>query len=180
MNRQIKGVLGLSLAVFLAAPVLAQQKQGGGPDGGKSGASAAGADDKELDMRVQFDKETAKGEVKCSQGKLKDRAVEYGKCAQDKLDKYDGVAIEKKIIASKEKYDALEAKKKKLANKLAFYDSAHKQLKKDIEELGEAKKEEIAYKKKVGALKKIDKEFDKSISECGKEDKAVFACPTKE
>ena len=186
MTRQMKAVLGLGLALALSRPGQAQtpkasdsaEKCAGGAPGSKCGGSAT-AEDSALDMRVQFDKEKAKGEIKCVKGKLKDGKVEYEKCLQDKLDKYDTVAIEKKII-SKEKLDSVDAKKKRLAKKLAFYDSARRELKKKLADLGEAKKEEIEYKKSAGALKKIDKEFDKSLDECGKEDTAVFTCPAKD
>ena len=176
MTRQTKAVLGLGLALVLCRPAFAQTKEGGdkcvgGGEGSKCGES--------IDLRVQFDKESAKGEIKCSKGKLKDGKVEYEKCLQDKLDDYGDLAVLKKII-TKEKLGQVEAKKKKLAKKLAFYDSARKELKKQISEIGEDKKGEIEYKKKEGALKKIDKEFDKSLAECGKEDKAVFTCPAKD
>jgi len=172
----MKTVLVLGFALFLGRPALAQdEKCVGGPPGSKCGP----ASDTALDLRVKFDKETVKGEVKCTKGKLKDGSVEYLKCMHHKLDMYDSVAIKKKIIASKEKYDSLDNKKKKLAKKLALYDSAHKELKKELSDLGEDKSGEIEYKKKVGALKKIDQEFDKALSDCGKEDTAVFTCPVK-
>lgn len=177
MNRQMTAVLAAGLALVLSRPGLAQQPKGADDKcaGGGEGAKCGG----DYDLRVQFDKKDAKGEIKCTKGKLKDGAVEYEKCLQDKLDKYEDIAILKKII-SKEKAAKLDAKKKRLAKKLAFYDSARKELKKQLADLGEAKKEEIEYKKKMGALKQIDKEFDKSLSDCAKEDKAEFTCPTKD
>lgn len=177
MTRQMKVVLGLGLALVLISPVSAQQPKDGGDKcaGGGEGAKCG----ESFDLRVVFDKKDAKGEIKCMKGKLKDGIVEYEKCLQDKLDKYEDIAVLKKIV-TKEKLSKLDAKKKRLAKKLAFYDSACKELKKEIAELGETKKNEIEYKKAAGALKKIDKEFDKSLAECAKEDKAVFSCPTKD
>lgn len=188
MTRQMKAVLGIGLALVLSRPGLAQEppdaggasKCVGGAPGSKCGGGAGGANaGSEYDLRVQFDKESVKGEIKCLKGKLKDGAVEYEKCLQDKLDKYEDIAVLKKIV-SKEELSKLDAKKKRLAKKLAFYDSARIELKKKLADLGEAKKDDIEYKKSTGALKKIDKEFDKCLDECGKEDKAVFTCPTKD
>ncbi|MBI2386323.1 MAG: hypothetical protein HYV14_09960 [Elusimicrobia bacterium] len=186
MTRQFTVVLGLgfALAAALGGPALAQQPKEagasekclGGASGDKCGGAAAA---QEHDLRVVFDKEGAKGEIKCKKGKLKDGKVEFEKCLQDKLDKYEDVAVLKKIVA-KEQLAKLPAKKKRLAKKLAFYDSARKELKGKLAEMGEAKKEDIEYKKAEGALEKIDKEFDKSLAECAKEDKADFACPTKD
>lgn len=185
MTPQTKAVLGLALALALGRPAFAAEAKNaggdkcmGGGEGSKCGASATDA--QELDLRVQFDKESAKGEIKCKQGKLKDGKVEFEKCLQDKLDSYEDIAVEKKIVASKEKLSKLDKKKKTLAKKLAFYESAIKELKSQLKEMGEAKKGDIEYKKKEGALKKVDKEFDKSLSECAKEDKEVFKCPTKD
>lgn len=169
MTRRITAALGLGLALALNLTALAQNPKEAG------GANAV----EELDLRVQFDKESAKGEIKCKNGKLKDGKVEFEKCLQDKLDKYDDIAVLKKII-SKEKLAKLDAKKKRLAKKLAFFHSARKELKGKLAEMGEAKKDDIEYKKAEGALKKIDKEFDKSLAECAKEDKADFACPSKD
>lgn len=190
MTRQLTAVFGfaLGLALALNAPALAQEtKDAGGADkcmggasGDKCGGAPAGANaGAELDLRVVFDKESAKGEVKCKKGKLKDGKVEFEKCLQDKLDKYEDVAVLKKIV-SKEKLSKLDAKKKRLAKKLAFYHSACNELKSKLAEMGEAKKDDIEYKKAEGALKKIDKEFDKSLAECAKEDKADFTCPSKD
>ena len=186
MTKQTKGALALALALAFSGPALAQDDKNagggdkcmGGASGEKCGGGAAGKD--ELDVRVQFDKEGAKGEIKCKKGKLKGGKVEFEKCLQDKLDKYEDVAVEKKIVASKEKLSKLDMKKKTLAKKLAFYESAVKELKSQLKEMGEAKKDDIEYKKKEGALKKIDKEFEKSLSECAKEDKDVFKCPVKD
>lgn len=175
MTRYLTAVLGLVLA--LSRPGLAQEPKGGDEKcvGGGEGSKCGG----NYDLRVVFDKENAKGEIKCTKGKLKDGAVEFEKCLQDKLDKYEDIAVLKKII-KKESLPKLDAKKKRLAKKLAFFDSARKELKKELTDLGEAKKEDIEYKKALGALKKIDKEFDKSLDECGKEDKAEFTCPAKD
>jgi len=152
MDCRLKAVLGIALALVLSRPGLAQEANSdkcmGGPPGSKCGGAAAGANDKEHDLRV-------------------------------KLDKYDAIAIKKKIV-SEEKFDTLDAKKKEMIKKLAFYDSARKELKKRLAELGEEKKEHIEYKKAEGALKMVDKEFDKSLAECAKEDKAEFACPAKD
>lgn len=186
MTRQMKAAL--ALALVLIRPGLAQkpkeagsaEKCIGGPPGSKCGGTAAGASDgKEHDLRVKLDKEDAKGEFMCKKGKLKNDKMEYEKCAHGKLDKYDAIAIKKKII-SKEKYDKLDDKKRQMIKKLAFYDSAHKELKKELAEMGEDKKENIEYKKSEGALKMVDKQFDKSLAECSKEDKADVACPTKD
>lgn len=190
MTRQMTVVLTLALSLAAARPALAQvaaegggaEKCMGGPDGSKcggaaaaGGASAAG----EHDLRVKFDKDDAKGEIMCRKGKLVDGKVIFPKCAHDKLDKYDEIAIRKKII-SKEKFSKLDAKKKMLAKKLAFYDSARKKILAELQELGEEKKDDIEYKKLKGAKEHIDKEFDKSLSACAKEDKAGFACPSKD
>lgn len=180
MDRRLTALFALALALVLSRPALAQDdKCMGGPPGSKCGAAAAEADPKEHDLRVKFDKEDAKGEFMCKRGKVVDDKVVYANCVHGKLDKYDGVAVKKKIIA-KEKYDKLDAKKRELVKKLAFYDSARKELKKELAELGEEKKEHIEYKKKKGALKMVDKQFDKSLAECAKEDKADFACPAKD
>lgn len=183
MTRQTKAVLGLALALSLGRPAFAQNAKeannAGGDEkcmGGAPGSKCGGA---ELETRVQFDKEDAKGEIKCKKGKLKDGKVEFEKCLQDKLDKYEEVALKKKIVSSKDKLDKLDVKKKMLAKKLAFYESAIKELKKQLADMGDSKKDDIEYKKKEGALNKIDKEFDKSLSDCAKEDKEVFKCPAK-
>lgn len=185
MTRQSTAVLTLTLTLALALvrPAFAQvaaedggsEKCMGGPAGSKCGG-AVNAD--EHDLRVKFDKDDAKGEIMCKKGKLKDGKVVFPKCAHDKLDKYDEVAIRKKII-SKEKFDKLDAKKKTLAKKLAFYDSARKKIIEELKELGE-NKDGIEYKKLKGAQDKIDKEFDKSLSDCAKADKAGFTCPAKD
>lgn len=188
MTRQITVVfgfgLGLALALAMNGPAFAQvAKDPDGADkcvGGAPGSKCGGANAaEELDLRVQFDKESAKGEIKCKKGKLVGGKVKFEKCVQDKLDKYEDIAVLKKIV-SKEKLAKLDAKKKTLAKKLAFYHSACKELKSKLAEMGEAKKEDIEYKKAEGALKKIDKEFDKSLAECAKEDKADFTCPSKD
>lgn len=176
MTRPLIAVLGLGLALVLSRPGLAQDKCIGGAEGSKCGGAGAGAD---IDLRVQFDKDSVKGEIKCVKGKLKDGAVDFEKCLQDKLDRYEDIAVGRKIV-TKEKFSKLDAKKKRLAKKLAFYDSARKELKKKLADLGEDKKEDIEYKKSMGALKKIDKEFDKSLAECAEEGKWVFACPIKD
>jgi hypothetical protein len=180
MNPRFNAFFALALVLVLARPALAgDEKCIGGAPGSKCGGPAAEAGPDEHDIRVKVDKEDAKGEFMCKQGKLVGDKVEYAKCAHGKLDKYDAVAIKKKIIA-KEKYDKLDEKKRALVKKLAFYDSARKELKKELAELGEEKKEHIEYKKKKGALKMVDKQFDKSLGECAKEDKADFACPAKD
>lgn len=184
MNRHTTAVLTLAFALALVRPALAQvaaegaaaEKCMGGPDGSKCGAGGAAG---EHDLRVKFDKDDAKGEIMCRKGKLVDGKVIFPKCAHDKLDKYDEIAIRKKII-SKEKFSKLDAKKKMLAKKLAFYDSARKKILAELKELGEEKKDDIEYKKLKGAKEQIDKEFDKSLSACAKEDKAGFACPSKD
>ncbi len=188
MTRQLTVVcgfgLGLALALAMNGPALAQEgKDAGGADkcmggaaGVKCGAAHAAQD---LDLRVQFDKEGAKGEIKCKKGKLVEGKVKFESCVQDKLDKYEDVAVLKKIV-SKEKLAKFAPKKKALAKKLAFYHSATKELKSKLAEMGEAKKDDIEYKKAEGALKKIDKEFDKSLAECAKQDKADFTCPSKD
>ena len=170
MTRQMKVVLGLGLALALTRPGFAQDK---------AAEAVKDKDAQSLDIRVQFDKESAKGEITCKEGAIKGGSVEYKKCPHDKLDNYKEMAIQKKII-SKEKYGQVEAKKQRLAKKLALYDSARKELKKELTDLGEAKKGEIEYKKKEGALKKIDKDFDKQLADCAKEDKEVFTCPAKD
>jgi len=176
--------LGLGLALAVNGPAFAQvakdsdgaEKCMGGAAGAKCGAASAAPD---LDLRVQFDKESAKGEIKCKKGKLVEGKVKFETCVQDKLDKYEDVAVLKKIV-SKEKLAKFAPKKKALAKKLAFYHSACKELKSKLAEMGEANKEDIEYKKTEGALKKIDREFDKSLAECAKEDKSDFACPSKD
>ena len=184
MDRRMTAVFALALALVLSRPALAQEPNSdkciGGPPGSKCGGAPQSAEaGKEHDLRVKFDKEDAKGEIMCKKGKLVGDKVEYAKCAHGKLDKYDAVAIKKKIIA-KEKYDKLDDKKRQLIKKLAFYDSARKELKKQLAELGEEKKDLLDYKKAKGALKMVDKQFDKSLAECSKEDKADVACPTKD
>jgi len=180
MNRRFNVLFAFALALALSRAAFADDdKCMGGDPGSKCGAAVGAADPKEHDLRVKFDKEDAKGEFMCKNGKLAGDKVEYAKCAHGKLDKYDEVAIKKKIIA-KEKYDKLDDKKRALVKKLAFYDSARKELKKELAELGEAKKEHIEYKKKKGALKMVDKQFDKSLADCAKEDKADIACPAKD
>lgn len=185
MTRQTTAVLALALSLAVIRPALAQvasegggaEKCMGGPAGSKCGGAGAAAG--EHDLRVKFDKEDAKGEIMCKKGKLKDGKVVFAKCAHDKLDKYDKIAIRKKII-SKEKFDALPAKKKAMVKKLAFYDSASKKLRDDLKEMGEDKRDDIEYKKLKGAQEKVDKEFDKSLAACAKEDAADFTCPSKD
>jgi len=180
MFRHLNIALAVVFALVLSRPGFANEeaKGGGGEEkcmGGPAGSKCGGSHD----LRVQFDKESAKGEIKCKQGKLKNGKLVYPKCSFDRLDKYDEIAIKKKII-SKEKFDISDEKKKKLAKKLAFFHSARAQLKKDIADMGEAKKDDIEYKKAEGALEKIDKEFDKSLVDCGKENKEDFTCPAKD
>lgn len=184
MTRQMKIVIGLGLVTLLCRPASAQhagheaaaaeaeEKCVGGAAGSKCGDAAH-------DLRVAFDKESAKGEIKCVKGTLKNGKIKYAKCRHHKLDKYDQVAIEKKIIQAA-KYPALPEKKKTLAKKLAFLDSAEKALKAKLVEIGESAKEGVEYKKAEGALKKIGSEFDESLAECAKEDAAVFACPKRD
>lgn len=189
MTRHMTAVLALGLALVLSRPALAlaasegggEEKCMGGPEGSKCGGGAPGgaAAAGEHDLRVKFDKEDAKGEIMCKKGKLVNGKMVFAKCAHDKLDKYDEIAFRKKII-SKEKFSKLDARKKMLAKKLAFYDSARKKILAELKELGEDKKEEIEYKKLKGAKEKVDKEFDKSLAACEKEDKADFTCPSKD
>ena len=188
MTRRLIAVFGLGLAfalsghAFAAEPAAADsaEKCMGGAPGAKCGAGPAEANssaEAALDVRVQFDKEDARGEIKCKKGKLKNGKVVYAKCAHDKLDKYGDVAVRKKIL--KKKLAEITEKKRKLAKKLAFYDSAHKALKQKLAEMAD-KKEDMEHKKAEGALKSVDKEFDKSIAACAKEDTADFACPKKD
>lgn len=184
MTRQMTAVLALALTLAVIRPALAQEaaegagaeKCMGGPAGSKCGAAAAAG---EHDLRVKFDKDDAKGEITCKKGKLRNGKVVFAKCAHDKLDKYDKIAIRKKIV-TEEKYAALTAKKKAMVKKLAFYDSASKKIRDDLKEMGEDKKEDIEYKKLKGAKEKVDKEFDKSLAACAKEDAADFTCPSKD
>ena len=169
----------------------ASKCMGGGPDskcgpadsssdsssGSSSSAPAASSSSAaEHDIRVVFDKDDEKGEIKCKKGKLRAGKIKYQQCTKDKFDKYGDVAVKKNIIA-KMKFDEANRRKKTLAKKLAFYDSAHKALKEKLVDMGDAKKEEIEYKKAAGALEMVDKEFDKSLVDCAKD--ADFTCPTK-
>ncbi|TBR18024.1 hypothetical protein EPO15_15695 [bacterium] len=174
MKRHVTVFVGLALALALTRPGFAQDKDAadkcaGGAAGDKCGAA--------LDLRVQLDKEDAKGEFKCKKGVVKGKKVVYAKCVHDKLDAYGEMAYKKKII--KKKPGELDEKKRKLAKKLAFYDSARKELKAKLAGLKD-KPEDIEYKKAEGALEKVDKEFDKSLGECSKQDAADFTCPTKD
>ena len=180
MTRQMKIAFGLGLAVLLSRPAPAQtaadaggaEKCIGGAEGSKCGPVVP-----EHILRVVFDKDTAKGEIKCVKGKLKNGKVVFQKCLHHKLDKYDDIAILKKIII-REKYAALAEKKKTLAKKLAFLDSAEKELKAKLAAISD--KENVEYKKTEGALNKIGKEFDKSLADCAKEDSSVFTCPKRD
>ena len=179
MNKVTTLFIALALALAVSRPGFAQDSDsaekcvGGGP-GAKCGGGAA---PDAYDLRVQFDKEDAKGEIKCKKGALKGKKVVYAKCAHDKIDGYGEIAHRKKII--KKKLADLDEKKQKLAKKLAFYDSARKELKAKLADLKD-KPEDIEYKKAEGALEKVDKEFDKSLGECAKQDVAEFTCPTKD
>ena len=177
MKRNAAVVLGLVLAC--AGPALAQDSEAASEKcaGGAPGAKCGENGDPALDLRVLFDKEDAKGEIKCKQGKVKGRKVVYKKCVHDKLDGYGEVAQRKKII--KKKIAELDEKKRKLAKKLAFYSSARAELKAKLEGMKD-KPDDIEYKKAEGALEKVDKEFDKSLTECAKQDDAEFTCPTKD
>jgi hypothetical protein len=176
MKRTALGLVALALVITSAGPGLAQDSEAGTEKcvGGGPGAKCGGA---ALDLRVQFDKEDAKGEFKCKKGVLKGKKVLYKKCVHDKMDGYGEIAHKKKII--KKKPGELDEKKRKLAKKLAFFDSARKELKAKMESLKD-KPEDIEYKKAEGALEKVDKEFDKSLKECSKQDAAEFTCPTKD
>lgn len=179
MTTNQKLLAALALALFMTGPASAQDAPPEGAEkcaGGGPGAKCGGGDDA-FDIRVQFDKEDAKGEIKCKKGKLKGKTVIYAKCAHDKLDDYGEMAHKKKII--KKKPGELDEKKRKLAKKLAFYDSARKELKAKLAALKD-KPEDIEYKKSEGALEKVDKEFDKSLLECSKQDAAEFDCPKKD
>lgn len=181
MSRHLKaGLFVLGFAAAVCLPARAQvasddSKCMGGEPGSKCGSSSSAADEHEL--RVVFDKDDEKGEIKCKKGKLRAGKIKFHQCAKDKFDKYGDVAVKKRIIA-KEKLEAANRRKKTLAKKLAFYDSAHKTLKAKLVEMGEAKKDEIEYKKAEGALEMVDKEFDKSLTDCAKD--ADFTCPTKD
>ncbi|MBI3553123.1 MAG: hypothetical protein HY077_11465 [Elusimicrobia bacterium] len=158
-----------------------QAGKSGKSDSGKKDAAEAGKNSEEMNFRVKFDKETAKGEVTCKGGKLNGKSVEYQKCAKLNVEKYEEIAELKKII-SKEKLEPLgpkeKSKAKKLAAKLAFLDSAKKQIDKGLDEIQD-KKESIEYKKAMGACKKISKELNESISECSQDKSGAFNCPNK-
>lgn len=169
MNSRVKLALGLAA---LLSPLASAQ-----PIKGKAGDAAPDASEaKKYDVRVQFDKETAKGEILCKQGKVEGDAVEYEKCAKDKLDRYDEVAVKKGLVESKADYDKLDEKGKTMAKKLAFLDSAKQELEKSIKELGEAKKDDIDYKKLKGALKKVIRELKREAKAC-KKAKSLVKCP---
>jgi hypothetical protein len=140
---------------------------------------AGKAPSKDLDLRVKFDEETAKGEITCKNGKYENKEVVYEKCVQDKLDNYEEIAYLKKIVA-KEKASKLTEKQKALAKKLAFLDSAARKLKKNIEEAKKKSATDMEIKKHVGALNKINKSFSKELDACYKEDQSVFQCPAME
>lgn len=169
MTRQLTAVLTFVFALALVRPAAAQVTAA-------EGATAAD----EHEVRVKFDAQDAKGEIKCKKGKLRNGKVVFRKCAHDKLDKYEDVAVRKKIVASKEKYATLSAKKKMMVKKVAFYDSASKKIRDDLKELGEAKKDDIEYKKLQGAKEKVDKNFEKSLADCAKEADAEITCPSKD
>lgn len=186
MTRQTTAVLTLALSLVLIRPALAQV---GAKDPDKAPKCASGAvkcgdmtpgaeAGSDYDLRVKFDEEDAKGEIMCKKGKLADGKVIYPKCAHDKLDKYEDVAIRKKIV-SKEKFSKLDAKKKELVKNLAFYDSASKKLRDDLKALGE-NKDDIEYKKLKGAKAKVDQKFDNFLGACAKSGDAEIACPSKD
>lgn len=186
MTRQTTAVLTLALSLVLIRPALAQQgaknpnkaqKCAGGAV--KCGDRAEGAEaGVEYDLRVKFDEEDAKGEIMCKKGKLANGKVIYPKCVHDKLDKYEDVAIRKRIV-SKEKFSRLDAKKKELVKSLAFYDSASKKLRDELKAMGE-NKDDIEYKKLKGAKAKVDKKFDDFLGACAKAGDADIACPAKD
>ena len=184
MKKSMLALAALSLTLSFSRPAAAQDADGGtaagsekcmgGAPGSKCGGGAA---PDAMDLRVQFDKEDAKGEIKCKKGKLLGGKVKYSKCVHDKMDGYGEMAEKKKII--KKKPGQLNEKKRKLAKKLAFYDSARKELKAKLESLKDAK-DDMEYKKAEGALESVDKEFDKCLAECSKQDAAEFTCPAKD
>ena len=179
MTRNTKILVAFALTLFLSGPASAQDAEAGGAEkcaGGGPGAKCGGGADV-YELRVQFDKEDAKGEIKCKKGTLKGKKVVYAKCAHDKLDAYGEVALRKKII--KKELAQLDEKKRKLAKKLAFYDSARKELKAKLAAMKDAK-DDMEYKKAEGALESVDKEFDKCLAECSKQDAAEFSCPAKD
>lgn len=185
MTRQTTAVLALALSLALIRPALAQvgakdpdkaHKCAGGAV--KCGDMAGGAEAEEFDLRVKFDEEDAKGEIMCKKGKLANGKVVFPKCAHDKLDKYEDVAIRKKIV-SKEKFAKLDAKKKDLVKSLAFYDSASKKLRDDLKALA-GKSDDIEYKKLKGAKAKVDQKFAVFLGACAKSGDAEIACPSKD
>jgi hypothetical protein len=162
-------VLGIGLAAAVSAPAFAQPIPKGDPS-----EASKGADAKDYDLRVKFDEESAKGEIMCKGGKLKGDSVEFERCAKDKVAKYDEVAIKKKIVASKEEFEKLAPKEKELAKKLAFFDSAKEKVEGRMKELGDAKKDDIEYKKLKGALKKIKKDLKSAAAESKKSGKLKY------
>lgn len=186
MTRQTTAVLTLALSLVLTRPALAQVGEKDPNKGQKCAGGAVKCGDRtegaeahgEFDLRVKFDEEDAKGEIMCKKGKLANGKVIFPKCAHDKLDKYEDVAIRKKIV-SKEKFSKLDAKKKELVKNLAFYDSASKKLRDELKAMGE-NKDDIEYKKLKGAKAKVDKKFDSFLGACAKSGDADISCPSKD
>jgi hypothetical protein len=175
MIERAKIIVGLGLAGLLAAPLAAQvtQEAGKATQGGtakeaeKPGGAASAAEGKENDIRIKFDEDSAKGEILCKEGKVKGDAVEYKKCAKDKFDAYDEIAIKKKIVASKAEYEKLSKKDQNLAKKLAFYDSAEEAVKGKMR-AAKAAKDAQEYKKLKGAERKIEKNLARAAKESKK------------
>jgi hypothetical protein len=185
MNRRSRLLLGLGFAALLAHPALAQDNPtpppatnppsaGGGnaptpgsTPGARSAAKDAAAEARKYDAHIQFDKDSAKGEILCKGGKEEGGGIEYERCAKDKLEKYDEIAVKKGVVASKGKYDTLTPEQKDSAKKVAFYDSAREEVKQKMNEVLQSKKEDsIEYKKYRGMLRQINKEYRHALSKC--------------
>ena len=109
MNGRSKLLLGFGLAALLARPALAQDDRkpatsptppsaGGGdatppsaPSPKSAAKAGAAAEAAKYDAHIQFDKDSAKGEILCKGGKEEGGAIEYDRCAKDKMERYDEV-----------------------------------------------------------------------------------------
>lgn len=187
MNRRMELLLGLALAALMARPALAQDDQKS-PDaestpaeggraaaantasdpGAKAAAAGAASAAKKYDIRLQFDKDSAKGEILCKGGKEKDGGIEYDQCSKDKLNNYDSIAVEKGIVGSKEAYGQLPPEQQDAAKKVAFFDSARAEAKAEMDKAAGNAADPAEYKKYKGVYRRMNKEYRHSLNKCRK------------
>lgn len=172
----------LTLALAGAVPLRAQDKKtvdssekcAGGGDGAKCGDTLT------FPFKEEIGKKQAKSELKCEGGKkAADGKIAYAKCKHKSFEGFDEVAVKLKLVASKEKFQALDKDKARRAKELSALHSANKALSERMKAI-KAKDQDTAAKAEekqlAGAAEKVKADTAKAVSKCKEKDSADMAC----